>query len=628
MPNFARTLILLVSGAGFLLTPDLAVGLAAGQESSKEKALPPLEEILARHIEWLGGKEALDRIQSITVSGRLEVAGLSGTFESVQQRPNLTRSDYDLGITKGSQGAAPNEAWVMDGSGRIEPMGSTAESQLRREVARAFSANLFGADGSTLSDLGDEERDGTPWRVLHFAYPDGDFQDLFIAPEDGACTWTRERRDTETYWHRLSDWRVVDGVRVAFRSEDLYDNPASNQTVILERAQFNLPAAADRFAPPQGGAKLHHIDGDAGTTDWIPFELFRGAYIYLHGSVNGIATDMLLDSGAGMTVLDRSFATEHGIESGGEVVARGTGGESTASMASGLTIRVGMLELRDLSAAVIDLGGLVPKLGRSMPVIFGKEVFHSLVVDIDYPAQRLRFIEPADYHNEGAGHRLAISPSEDGHKNLDISVEGRAPIAVALDTGSGSALDLFGWYVDESHLLDGRTQVTEGLSGGVGGMVTEKLTSVRSVEIAGYALADVPIGMQWSTTGAFATKRIGGNLGAGILKRFRVIFDYAHDCLWLEPQPGWENAAFERDRAGLDLERKPGALDVLFVAPGSPAAAGGWKVGDRIVAVDGKPVGDVYDESIDRFGRGPEGASIKLRLENGTERTLVLRRHY
>ena len=125
-----------------------------------------------------------------------------------------------------------------------------------------------------------------------------------------------------------------------------------------------------------------------------------------------------------------------------------------------------------------------------------------------------------------------------------------------------------------------------------------------------------------------ATKRIGGNLGAGILKRFRVIFDYAHDCLWLEPQPGWESAPFERDRAGLDLEREPGALGVLFVAPGSPAEAGGWKVGDRIVAVNGKPVGDVYDESIDRFGRGPEGTSIKLRLEDGTERTLVLRRHY
>ena len=37
----------------------------------------------------------------------------------------------------------------------------------------------------------------------------------------------------------------------------------------------------------------------------IPFELFRGTRIVLAGTVNGAATDMMLDSGAGMTVIDR-----------------------------------------------------------------------------------------------------------------------------------------------------------------------------------------------------------------------------------------------------------------------------------------------------------------------------------
>jgi len=89
-------------------------------------------------------------------------------------------------------------------------------------------------------------------------------------------------------------------------------------------------------------------------------------------------------------------------------------------------------------------------------------------------------------------------------------------------------------------------------------------------------------------------ERAAGNLGAGILTRFRVIFDYAHDCLWLEPRPGTDILPFERNRSGLLTDRREGALEVLFVAPGSPAEAAGWKTGERITAVDGMPVGPAY----------------------------------
>ncbi len=620
-----------IAGVLLAVTPALASDLSApapaDERPAKAVVAPPWEDLLARHIDWLGGREALERIQSITAHGRLEVSGLSGTFESLQQRPDRMRFSYDLGITKGAQGVSTETAWSMDGSGRVEPMGSAGEAQARREIARAFSRNLFRADGSTISDLGTVEHEGGSWRAVRFAYPDSDFCDLLLA-EDGSCTWLRERRDTETCWRRFTDWRVIDGLRVACRIEELHDNPAANQTVTIERLSFNQPIAAELFAPPRTATKLHRIENDAAATAWIPLELFRGSYIYLQGTVNGVQTDLLLDSGAGMTVLDQAFASAHGIESAGTVVARGTGGESTASFAGGLTVRIGELELRDLRAAVIDLGGISAKLGRSMPVILGKEVFHSLVVDIDYPARRLRFLEPADYRYEGPGRRLPLLPSEDGHKDLEISVEGTAPVRVALDTGSGSALDLFGWYVDEKRLLDGRSPISEGLSGGVGGMTSEKLASLREIEIAGFTLPDVPIGMQWRTTGAFATRRIAGNLGAGILKRFRIAFDYAHECLWMEPRPGTETDPFDRNHSGLTLERKPGALEVLFVAPGSPAAAGGWKIGEKIVALNGTPVGDTYTESIDRFGRGPEGTAVALRLEGGEERTLILKRYY
>ncbi len=128
-----------------------------------------------------------------------------------------------------------------------------------------------------------------------------------------------------------------------------------------------------------------------------------------------------------------------------------------------------------------------------------------------------------------------------------------------------------------------------------------------SVTLAGYELQDVPVAFhQENVKGAFDTKRLAGNLGAGILNRFRVLFDYAHDCLWLEPGPEF-GAPLPRDRAGLNLEREDDVLVVRFVAPGSPAAAAGWREGERVrpsTASRSAPSGGASW----RAGRGPRTA--------------------
>src|SRR4026208_428059 len=48
------------------------------------------------------------------------------------------------------------------------------------------------------------------------------------------------------------------------------------------------------FAAPTASCDARH-----GT---VPFELFRGQRLVLSGHLNSVATDMMLDSGAGMTV--------------------------------------------------------------------------------------------------------------------------------------------------------------------------------------------------------------------------------------------------------------------------------------------------------------------------------------
>ena len=138
-------------------------------------------------------------------------------------------------------------------------------------------------------------------------------------------------------------------------------------------------------------------------------------------------------------------------------------------------------------------------------------------------------------------------------------MEGGESVVVGLDTGQGGALAVFGHYARQKGFLEGRP-LSESQGGGVGGATVSKTGTLRSVALAGFELHDVPVTFPpEDVKGAFDTKRQAGNLGAGILTRFRVLFDYAHECLWLEPGPGLD-APFPRDRTGLGIpEGRPGS---------------------------------------------------------------------
>jgi len=106
-----------------------------------------------------------------------------------------------------------------------------------------------------------------------------------------------------------------------------------------------------------------------------------------------------------------------------------------------------------------------------------------------------------------------------------------------------------------------------------------------------------------------------GILGGEILSRFRVAFDYRNDSMWLTPAPDWQKRSFLRDRAGFETDDRGQHLEVVHVCPGSPAAATGWKVGERIVAVDGRPVGSAH-RSVD-WETGAPGTPVELTDGNG-----------
>jgi len=153
------------------------------------------------------------------------------------------------------------------------------------------------------------------------------------------------------------------------------------------------------------------------------------------------------------------------------------------------------------------------------------------------------------------------------------------------------------------------------------------LATLDSFTFGGLVFKGVPASFASGGQGIFATPRLAGNLGANILSRFRLILDYSRARMYLDPVADW-NAPFCKNRVGFDLMRADRFLEVRFVAPDSPAARAGWRAGDRITAIDGRPIEPAYPPTRTDWMCGPVGSTVVLTDANGARRSLVFANYF
>ncbi len=604
-----------------------ALFLATLLASAASSDVPTHDEILRRHVAWLGGRAALERLQDLTWTGHVTTAGLQGTLTLRETLAGWRHLDLDLGPVMILEVIGPEGAWVRNPSGQVEPMGTAKVAVARNDTLRDFARHLLDSRSTSIQDLGSEEHAGRRWRVVRFTLPNGDHFDLFL-DTDGSCSWIREQQDQDTYWTELGDWRMVSGVRVPFSQRTLHDDAQRNSTIAWTGVTVNRRLVASAFARPAPRAGIAAIAGGARSTGWIDVELIGGRYIYIAGTVNGRDTPILLDSGAGTTVLSTEFAATLNLGIGGAPSVQGATRAVPATLARGVDIGIGSMRLSDLTVLVVDLAGVAQGLGRPVPVALGKEAFQAFVVDIDYPAAKIAFHSPASYEPDAAARSVSLVPGDSGETLVEARVEGLPPALFSLDTGAGNTLTLFKPYVDEHALLEGRAPRSEWLVRGVSGGSVATVATLRSVVIGGLELREVPAEfLREDGAGAFKTRRLAGNLGAGILSRFHVALDYSRGRMHLIAAPGW-NRPFCKDRVGLQIDYRQTYLDVVFVAPGSPADKAGWRVGDRITAIDAKPIGADYYSALPEWWCGEPGSSLVISDDRGMARRLVFADFY
>jgi hypothetical protein len=392
-------------------------------------------------------------------------------------------------------------------------------------------------------------------------------------------------------------------------------------------------AAQTRHAVPSQHRPEFEGLPDTGTVD-IPLEVVNN-HLLIPISVNGSEPfKVILDTGMPINSL-MLFGTER-VEAlkleYGPMRARvggagGSGQHFEASMANGVTLGLAGMRMKHANVMVLP-----PMHGFHSyhDGIFGAALFNNFVVEINYDDSVVRLHDPEAYQPAEEAGELKLD-LRTGYPYADIrvtTIDGTTLDAnVVVDLGASHPLSLNTDSEDGIVVPEGaiRTVIGKGLSGLLHGQVGR----VASVKVGGLALPNVIATFpdsEHQNPGGLDSRN--GNLGNGLLRRFNVTFDYAHERMLLEPGRRFTEP-FEHDMSGMWLDDDgEGHIQVRELVPGSPAEQAGLEADDVLTHVDGQPVTHADLFQIKERLR-EEGAEITVAVMRGSdtvEAKLKLRR--
>jgi hypothetical protein len=570
-----------------------------------------------RQSKAVAGGAAWDGVRTVYTRATLEIGGLEGTAESWQDVTSGHYADqYELGPARGAGGFDGAVVWSQDTSGQVrEEQGESERLGAINELyRRSYSYWFPGRHAARVQSAGERRDEGQTYDVLRIQPEGGRPFELWVNRETHQIDRTVEESGIQTVTTYYSDYRDVDGLQIPFKMRVNQGGDAKyDQHIEVVEVKLNVDIDASRFAKPAPPPPDFEIAGGQSSVT-LPFRLVNN-HIYVSAQLNGKTVTLLLDTG-GSNVITPAAAAQLGLETEGAMEGRGVGEKSVdVALTRVDALALGGAVLSNQLFAVLPLEDLWQRVeGVDAAGLIGYEVFKRFVVHIDYERSAVTLTLPSASERPTRG---TVVPFElDGHlPAVHGAIDGVAG-KFHIDTGSRSTVDLMRPFVEKHHLDEHFAGGVEGVSGwGVGGPARSRAVRAELLRLGEVEIQQPIVELSRQEKGAFSDRYVAGNVGAGILKRFNVTFDYGRQIMVLEPNTN-SNQPFEHDRSGMWINAVPGGFEVVDVISDGPAAQAGLQAGDRIVAIDGAEASELELPAVRlRLRQDEPGTVIRLRVE-------------
>jgi membrane-associated protease RseP (regulator of RpoE activity) len=547
-------------------------------------------EILNKYFEASGGLDRLKAVQTEYLEGEFAIGGMKGPIKVWKAKPGRSRTAINLAVINVTEGDNGEVSWTLDTNGKLQKVTKPDETTVKRkDVERRMADYEYADPGSDVFKVtfeGTEKVDGTDCYVVKIANSiNTDYHTYYISVDGFKLEKDiamQGEKSGETFY---GDYREVDGMLIAFYNKVIPYETGQAQEITWSSYQTNPDIDPSLFDPPEEAGKDYEFTAGAASED-IPFR-FIGNHLFIPVVAGRQGRLWVLDTGAGMSVVDRAFADQLGLQMKGDMKGSGAGGTVDASFAVLPPYELKGIKFKEQTVAVIDMSELIRRLGIDIAGILGFDFLSRFVTKVDYANELVSFYDPETFTYTGEGRPLDLHLKEsvfETHAVLD---------------GAHSGTWLFDLGAGVTH-LDGRYALREGytdrdgvlrMGHGAGNEYQLKAVKADSMEFAGFTLYDPDISFAYGGTDtAFTADKIGV-LGNTLFRNFVVYVDYANERVILEKGEKF-NQPWPEDRSGLNIgwtvDRD--GVEVLYVSPGTPAEQAGFQKGDVLTAIDGAPV--------------------------------------
>lgn len=344
----------------------------------------------------------------------------------------------------------------------------------------------------------------------------------------------------------------------------------------------------------------------------VPVEIVSGGRIFLQARVNG--SDplwFLLDTGSARSFLDPGQIQPLGLRN-----AEPAKGKEFSRNA---LVEVGGFHLAEHPFTVAPI-----RIPVAHPVsgILGAPFFRQLVVAIDYAASSLVLSDPHSFRYSGSGTAIPLDLSQGVPViGARLTVGSRGPLTARLrvDTGAYWPLRIERAFARAKQILGPTDGMHRFQAAGADGEESFVAGRARLLQVGPFLFRDEVATFPDSQPGV----RAGwdGILGAALLNRFRVTFDYSRRQMILEPTE-MLGVSFDYDLAGVTVVADGKGFKVGTVQSGTPGGNSGLQAGDVILAMDDRPVAGMTLLQVRQMFR-QDGEKHTAEIQRGRERFLV-----
>ena len=261
-------------------------------------------------------------------------------------------------------------------------------------------------------------------------------------------------------------------------------------------------------------------------------------------------------------------------------------------------MQIGAVDLRNQSAAAVDLGLVSAADGLVIDGVLGMPALDRLIVSLDFGRHTAIFSQYVP--NDQQPHSVIPFRLLGGVPVASLNIMNGRPGEFILDTGNAGGLVMFPNYARRDYRQKSLAFIeVEDL----GGRVPTGLALLPSLNIGSWRTQQVPVSLPMQTHGF---SHLDGSIGNAIFTGQTLTFDFPSQHLLLS--------------ASQDSDALPGQFGFLLAAnnrievvlPNSPAARMGVKVGDSILEINGQNTRDASSHRIWQILDGQLRADLSL----------------